>query len=121
MPCLRRSWAALTAVLATTLLVPAAASAAPPFAPDSFWNTPLAGDAPLDANSDAYVADLQRQLTQWSPYINTTHSSAPVYTVPASQPTVRVQLDSDSTASELRAAWERVPIPSGTVAGEGSD
>ena len=117
---MHRLFAAALTVAIASLLVPAAASARP-FAPDSFWNTPVAADAPLDARSDAYVGDLLRQLTQWAPYINTTHSSSTVYTVPADQPTVRVQLDSASAAADLRAAWERVPIPAGAVPGEGSD
>ena len=75
----------------------------------------------LDPRSDAYVADLQRQLTQWSPYINTTQYSSPVYTVPADQPTVRVQLDSDSAAPDLRAAFEQVPIPPNAVPAAGTD
>ena len=57
-----------------------------PFAPTSFWNAPLAADAPLDPASGAYVADLRRMLTRWRPWINTTRYSAPVYTVPAGQP-----------------------------------
>jgi hypothetical protein len=90
-----------------------------PFSPTSFWNQPLASDAPLDALSSAYTADLRRQLTQWLPWINTTKFSSPVYTVPADQPTVRVKLD--NVQRDLQAAWERVPIPPDAHPADGSD
>jgi hypothetical protein len=69
--------------------------------------------------SSVYVADLQRQLTQWLPWINTTQYSTPVYTVPAGQPTVRVTLDVPN--ARLQAAFEQVPIPPGAVAARGTD
>ena len=115
-----RRIAPVLAVLAGLVVAPAA-SAAPPFAPDSFWNTPLAADAPLDPGSDAMVADLGRQLTQWAPYISTTSYSSPVYTVPSGQATVPVTLDSDSPAPELRDAFAQVPIPAGAVPAVGTD
>jgi hypothetical protein len=90
-----------------------------PFSPDSFWNRPLADDAPIDPMSAAYSADLRRQLGQWMPWINTTRYSSPVYTVPASQPTVRVKLD--NVQKDLQAAWERVPIPADARPAAGTD
>jgi hypothetical protein len=96
-------------------------ASARPFAADSFWNAPLSATAQLDARSDAYVADLQRQLTQWQPYVNTTQYSSPVYTVSASQAKVRVVLDSQWSAPDLQAAWEQVPIPAGAVPAAGTD
>src|SRR5687768_5419921 len=112
--------AALAAALAA-LVIPSAAAAQQPYAPDSFWDTPVAADAPLDPGSDERVADLQRQLTQWAPYISTTTYSSPVYTVPAGQGTVPVALDSDSPAPELREAFAQVPIPAGAVPAVGTD
>ena len=112
--------AAVGVVLVAFVFVPSA-GAAPPFAADSFWNTPLAADVPLDRDSDAYVADIQRQLTQVPPYINTTQYSTPVYTVPAGQPRVPVVLDSSYAVPDLRAAWEQVPIPSNAVPAAGTD
>ena len=88
---------------------PAAACAACPFAPTSFWNAPLAADAPLDAKSATWVTELRRQLATTNPWINTTTYSTPVYTVPAGQPTVRVTLD--TTRAPLQQAFEQVPIP----------
>lgn len=91
-----------------------------PFAPTSFWNAQLSPGAPLDPSSGLYVADLQRQLGQWLPWINTSQYSVPVYTVAAGQPTVRVTLDYQS-APDLQAAWERVPIPPDARPAAGSD
>lgn len=93
---------------------------APPFAPTSFWNTPLAADAPLDDLSATYVADIRSQLTTWLPWINTTKYSSPVYTVPADAPTTHVTLDKPG-ATDLQAALDQVPIPAGAVAAAGSD
>ena len=69
-----------------------------PFAPDAVWNQPLAEDAALDPRSPelvrAFVADIARQRrAATGPWIQTTDSSTPVYTVPRDQPRVRVVLD----------------------------
>ena len=81
-----------------------------PFAPTSFWNTPLPANAPIDAKSSAYVERMQYLLSRWAPYVNTDRYSTPVYTVPRDQPTVRVTLD-DGYRDDLQAAFEEVPIP----------
>jgi hypothetical protein len=115
----------LAALISALALLPATASAATrPFAPTSFWNTPLAADAQLDAKSGTYVADLQRQLTQWLPWINTTSSSEPVYTVGADQPLVKVALDKSGTDSQtvaLRQAFAAVPVPPDARPAQGVD
>ena len=90
-----------------------------PFAASSFWNAPLAADAPLDQSSATYVAELRRQLATTNPWINTTTYSTPVYTVPAGQPTVRVKLD--TTSAPLQEAFEQVPIPAGAKPAAGGD
>jgi hypothetical protein len=93
-----------------------------PFAPDSFLNHLLPPQAPLDANSAGYVADLQRQLGSWLPWINTTEYSSPVYTVPADQPTVSVTLDKPACWDlDLRQAWQRVPMPPTARPAAGTD
>lgn len=66
-----------------------------------------------------YVADLQRQLRQWDPYINTTRYSTPVYTVGADQPTVRVTLD--NVQADLQEAFARVPLPAVARPADGTD
>jgi hypothetical protein len=99
------------------------AAPARPFSPDSFWNKPLPDDAPLDMLSEVYVANLQRQVAGWGPYINTTRYGIPVYTVPADQPTVRVALPNPTPPRRalLQAAWERVPLPSNARPSPDSD
>ncbi len=53
------------------------------------------------------------------PWINTREYSSPVYTVGASQPTVRVALDSGNP--QLQGALNAVPIPAGAAPAAGSD
>lgn len=91
-----------------------------PFAPTSFWNTPLADDAPIDARSSGYVGRLRYLLRRWAPYVNTTSYSTPVYTVPADQPTVRVTLDKENS-EDLQAVFDEVPIPRGARPAAGTD
>lgn len=91
-----------------------------PFAPTSFWNAPLADDAPLDERSNAYVGRLQTLLKRWDPYVNTTRYSTPVYIVPRNQPTVRVQLDKPDS-EELQDVFEEVPIPRRARPAAGTD
>lgn len=90
-----------------------------PFAASSFWNAPLAANAPLDGQSATYVAALQRQVAQYGPWINTTEYSSAVYTVAASQQTVHVTLDNN--APGLQAALDQVPIPAGAQPAAGTD
>jgi hypothetical protein len=93
-----------------------------PFAADSVWNRPLADDAPLDPLSDAYAADLNRQLGYAQPWINTDRYSTAVYTVPADQPRVFVTLDEVAlSAPALQRAWESVPIPPDARPADGTD
>ena len=115
---LRPLLAAVTLTIA--LAAPLSASAATrPFSSSSFWNKPLADRAQIDARSQAYVDGLRWEAWAWGSWINTSAYSTPVYTVPAGQPTVRVQLDNVQT--DLQAAWERVPIPSNAVPAIGTD
>ena len=84
-----------------------------PFSANSFWNRRLPDDEPLDKLSAVYVADLQRQVAKWGPYINTSRYGIPVYTVPRDQRTVRVALPNPTPPRRalLQAAWEAVPLP----------
>lgn len=91
----------------------------PPFAASSFWNRPLAADAPTDARSVIYVAELQRLREQWTTWINTDAYSVPVYKVPARQPTLRVTLDGPDRS--LQAAWDHVPMPANARPAAGTD
>ena len=90
-----------------------------PFARTSFWNARLADDAPLDEKSRDYVNRLRYLLGRWEPYVNTTRYSTPVYTVPADQKTVRVELD--NVHRDLQAAFKRVPLPRRARPAAGTD
>jgi hypothetical protein len=95
------------------------------FAPTSFWNERVAASAPVDPGSAAIVGALAElefaeQAAKKGPGINTTEWSVPIYTVPATQPTIRVALvNSHSTA--LQAAWTAVPLPPNAQPAAGSD
>jgi hypothetical protein len=54
------------------------------------------------------------------PWINTTEYSVPVYTVPAGQPTVPVQL-AEHTDTALASAWSAVPLPANAQPAIGTD
>jgi hypothetical protein len=95
------------------------------FAPSSVWNQPLRSSAPLDPRSSqlvsALVAEIQSEAqANGGPWINITSYSVPLYTVPANQPTVRVQLD-HATEPALQSAWMRVPLPPTAQPAAGSD
>jgi hypothetical protein len=90
-----------------------------PFAPDSFWNTPLPDSVALDPDSAGLVATLAAQVDEQKAWINTYQYSSPVYVVGADQPHVRVVLDKPS--SSLSAAFASVPLPQEAVPARGSD
>jgi hypothetical protein len=96
------------------------------FASTSFWNELVPANAPLDSMSAELVgafsaAIASDELVKDPPWINTTSASVPVYTVPASQPTVRVKLAKAATAPALQAAWGAVPLPAGAQPAVGTD
>lgn len=99
--------------------LPAAPWPGNPFSPSSFWNTPLAANAPLDPNSQAYVNELVRQVKSYGPWMNTTSYSTPVYVVPVDEPVQHVTLD--EYGPDLQAAFDAVPVPCDAKAAAGSD
>jgi hypothetical protein len=93
-----------------------------PFAASSFWNKPLADNAPIDPTSPALIADFQRQLNAAPPWINTNQYSTSLYVVGRDQPTVRVALDDAARIDpRLQAAWEKVPLPADAKPAAGTD
>lgn len=95
------------------------------FSPSSFWNEPLATNAPLDPNSGQLVNALEQEVNaeqeiRSGPWINTVYYSVPIYTVPADQSTVPVTLD-HVTNRALSSAWTAVPLPAGAHPAVGSD
>ena len=96
------------------------------FSSTSFWNESPAANAPLDPSSPAVVAALAGEVAQEEeikkgPAINTTSWSVPIYTVPASQPTVKVTLAYASANPTLQAAWQAVPLPANALPAAGTD
>jgi hypothetical protein len=96
------------------------------FAPTSFWNEQLPANPTLDAKSSAIAQAFSAEIAvgeqnKRPPWINTTASSIPVYTVPAGQPTITVKLENASTAPALQLAWSAVPLPANAQPAAGSD
>jgi hypothetical protein len=99
------------------------------FAPTSFWNEPVPADAPLDPSSASVVGAFDEEVaaeeaSTGGPTINTTEWSVPIYTVPADQPTVQVELEAHAagpSASALRSAWSAVPLPPDAQPAAGTD
>lgn len=96
------------------------------FAPTSFWNEPLAADAPLEPTSASVMAAFDEQIEAeeqagTGPWINTTSYSVPIYTVPRRQPTVPVELKSHTEEPDLSSAWSAVPLPADAKPAHGSD
>jgi hypothetical protein len=97
-----------------------------PFSPTSFWNKPLGDSAPLDPNSPLLVLELMRQVGLYTPWVNATTYSTPVYTVPADEPKQAVYLDTPSSmytnaadAAIVRDQIAEVPIPAGAHSASG--
>jgi hypothetical protein len=96
------------------------------FSPSSFWNVPLAPDAPLDPDSaalaGAFAEEVGRELQAGNgPWVNTIDYSVPIYRVRPDQPVVRVRLVSRFSAPALQSAWSRVPLPPHARPAAGSD
>jgi hypothetical protein len=133
LPLHRRALArcAACALAAAALLAVATPTAAPaavvrPFALTGVWNAPLPDSTPLDPRSAELVGAIGQEVTREllagsSPWINTTWCTTTVYTVPAGQPLVRVQLVHHLPDAALQSAWSAVPVPPGAIPSAGSD
>jgi hypothetical protein len=96
------------------------------FSPSSFWNQPVVAGAPLDSHSTEVIGMLGAEIAaeeqaKNGPWINTTSYSVPVYTVPAHQQTVSVQLDHHAPDAALSSAWSAVPLPPDAQPAAGTD
>jgi len=94
------------------------------FSKNSAWNALLPNNAPLNPKSAELVTALVNQVKKYGPWINWVQYSVPVYTVPSTQPFVRVNLTNPSESQcveELRQAFERVPLPNGADPAAGTD
>jgi hypothetical protein len=110
------------AIVCALMLAGAAPANAGLFAPDSFVNKPLPSTAPLDPNSSTMVTALRLEVQREAadpdvrnrPNINTWWCSPRVYTVPAAQPTVKVDIVGASALDpNLQQQFAAVPIPPG--------
>jgi hypothetical protein len=95
------------------------------FSPTSFWNEPVPADAAVDPSSAAMVGAFDEEILAEEhvgdgPWINTTSYSVPVYTAPAGQSTVPVELVGSPNAA-LASAWSAVPLPPTAQPAVGSD
>jgi hypothetical protein len=97
------------------------------FASTSFWNEPLPSSVGLAQRSTPLVGAFDRGIVaaeeagQGPANINTTSWSVPIYTVSASQPTVKVTLEAASKSAALQSAWDAVPLPSNAQPAAGAD
>jgi hypothetical protein len=96
------------------------------FSPTSFWNEVLPAAPVMDSTSASLVKAFSEEIAHDEsvkdpPWINTTVESVPIYTVPANQPTVLVNLEKVSSAPLLQAAWSAVPLPPEAHPAAGTD
>lgn len=102
-----------------------------PMAPDSFRNQPLSPTEPLDPQSAAWVAELQRQVAVWGPWVGTTEYSVPIYVVGAQQsPKFDFKVvsnwygpgyDDPPNDQEFKGVPVPTPLPQGPVISDGTD
>lgn len=97
------------------------------FAPDSFWYSPIPKDAPLHADSTAFVGEFLRQKKSYygNVNINTKSYASPVYVVDADAPVTQVsEWDCQKKKFKdkgLAQQWDAVPIPSYAEPADGTD
>jgi len=99
-----------------------------PFAASSFWNTLLPASTPVNPNNAAYLNAIAYNLCggptvtsappptpcptpNYNGALNTSAWSAPLYVVPAGQPTVNVAAECNGTNTAFAAARANVPVP----------
>jgi hypothetical protein len=97
------------------------------FAASSYVHEQLRSSVPRDAHSDAWVADLQRQISNYYGIVsvNIDQYSPPLYVVAVDQPTVRVRAERASdpawTFEPLQQQWQSVPLPDDFQPSAGTD
>jgi hypothetical protein len=100
------------------------------FSSTSFWNEAVPAGAAVDPSSTAMVSSFTEEIAAaeeaktGQPTIDTTAWSVPVYTVPATQPTVMVTHElsyGESQNVALQSAWEAVPLPPEAKPAAGTD
>lgn len=128
----RRKGCALLIIVLHVLTAVAAEGGSPAqndvvFDKSSFWYAPIPRDAPLNANSERYVAEFLRQIKAYygGVAINTWSYASPVFVAASDAPTVSVEeWDCQSKGFKdhnLAQQWQAVPIPSDAQPANGSD
>jgi hypothetical protein len=91
------------------------------------FNLPTLATAALDPNSAAIVKNMNEEIAAGKAcncrpkvVLETTDYSVPIYTVPSTQPKVKVTLPS-TTGTGLKSAFSSVPVPSNAKGAEGTD
>lgn len=101
---------AIAAAIAVMLVLAEGATAAPfAFAPDSYVNTPLASNAPIDPASTTMVQRVVAQAKSDGTAVGWQSWSSPLYVASASQPTVTVT--PNPYRADIAAEWAAVPLP----------
>lgn len=100
---------------ALTLGTASASADTLPFSPTSFWNDPVAPTSPVDPNSARFVAALGAEVASdeaagIGPWLSALKCGVTVYTVPAGQPTVRVQVAYPRVPG-FQDQFDAVPLP----------
>ena len=114
-------------VWAAMLVSSAPADAQGLFAQESFRNTPLPPNAPLDTLSGPYVSDLAVKVEGYDAYVNHNAYSTPVYTVTPRHKKRQVFVtdpghrDCSNGSPCLVEQWKRVPLPKYPVPAPGTD
>jgi hypothetical protein len=98
------------------------------FSSTGFWNAQPAAGATVDPSSATVVGGLYNLVAanlraKSGPAVNTTSWSVPIYTVSATQPTVKVKLPYATSQSRtaLQSAWNAVPLPAAAHPAAGTD
>ena len=97
------------------------------FSPTSFWYQQIPVNTPLHANSAGFVADFLRQKVAYynTVGVNTTAYASPVYSVPAAQPTKKINqwqcMPNFALNPGLAQQWAAVPWPDYAQPAAGSD
>jgi hypothetical protein len=116
---------AVVGLCALSITGPAAADQL--FAPNSYRNTPLPDNAPIDLLSPAYVLDLASKAYDSGAFVNHAKFSAPVYRIEAGQARRTVTVDNPAhrdcrpSSPCLAEQFSGVPLPDGVEASPGSD
>jgi hypothetical protein len=94
------------------------------FATSSYVHEQLPPSVPRDAHSDAWVGDLQRQISRYGGVlsVNIDECSPPLFVIAIDQPTGAERADDPAwTFDPLQQQWQSIPLPDGFQPSVGTD